>query len=180
MESRRARNFVPHGLAAAALAVGLFAAPVAKADPGAPAFVQQRFNLPCTPQCTLCHSDNNGQYGNIRPATKPGGGLGPGFILTLRDKCGFVPTDKTTWPTAFDQLQKFAFDTDGDGKTDYAELSDGEDPNDGTAGASLCGPTYGCVRVAPGTSVDGFALVASGAVLFFGIALVRRRRSAGR
>jgi hypothetical protein len=148
----------------------------AAADPAAPAFVQERFGLPCTPECTLCHATISGGFGNKRMVN------GKSFIDAI-EKCGFVPTDQSTWPTSFQACETnpmFITDTDGDGTPDMQELRAGTDPSDPTPDAQVCGggPSYGCVRVARGTSVDGFALMTSGAVLLAGIALMRRRRSA--
>jgi hypothetical protein len=145
----------------------------------APAFVQQRFGLSCAPDCTLCHARSPGGYGNIRTVTV--NGQMNSFIAAI-EACGFVPTDQNTWGPSFDNCEKnpaFQKDTDGDGVKDMEELRVGTDPSDPSPTASVCGsgPSYGCVRVARGTpSIDGVALVTSGAVLFAGIALTRRRR----
>lgn len=169
----------------------LLLAAAAHADPLAPGFIQQTFGLECTPDCTLCHATTVGGYGNYRNAVSATGqATGGAFILDLK-ACGFDPLKKDpTWaaavatceaptpPAGFPQGQKWPPDADNDGVPDMAELKAGTDPNNGASGARICAgvPTYGCVRVARGNSIDGLALFASTAVLFAGIALVRRKR----
>jgi hypothetical protein len=122
----------------------------------------------------LCHDRPTGGFGNYRDATTPSGAVvSGGLAITLTTKAGFAAFNPQGWPDAFTSLQNF--DTDQDGKNDSEELKAAEDPNDPTPGAQICGPVYGCVRVARGKPVDGVALVTSGAVLFAGIALLRRR-----
>jgi len=166
-------------LGAAVLLAALFMHRTAGADPLAPDKIRQKYNLSCTPQCTLCHGTNLGGYGNYRIITV-NGMQKAGFILTLRDKCGFVATDQSTWDPALSKCDSDpTIDTDGDGESDGNELRAGTDPNDPSPTALICGggPTFGCVRIARGTSVDGYALLASSAVLLAGIALARRRRA---
>jgi hypothetical protein len=151
----------------------------------APAFVRARYNLPCTPECTLCHGTNAGGFYNIRstvvngqPLPKDMNGVNVGFATSLK-ACGFEPTNQATWPTAFQTCENNpTLDLDQDGHQDMQEVRDGTDPNDPAPDALICGsgPEYGCVRVARGNTVDGCALVTSGAVLFAGIAFTRRRR----
>jgi hypothetical protein len=162
-------------VAAAAFVAGLLLPCSARADQAAPAFVQERFGLSCTPECTLCHSTSPGNYRLIRTVN------GKSFIDAIK-RCGFDPIKPDTWPTSFQACETnpmFITDTDGDGTPDMQELWEGTDPSDPTPGAAICGggPSYGCVRVARGTSVDGIALMTSSAVLLVGIALMRRRRS---
>jgi len=170
------RRYTSQAIAAAALVAVFFGAAPAHSDPGAPAFLQGKYGLACTPECTLCHATNLGNYGNYRLATLPNGQTSTteGFILSLKT-CGFIPTDRNTWDPALTQCEATHVDSDHDGTPDIEELKAGTDPNNASPGAPICGPTYGCVRVARGGSADGVALLVSGAVLFAGIALTRRR-----
>lgn len=174
--------FVPtlagHVVAGATLAAALLSAPEAKADPGLPAYLERTYALSCTPECTLCHKDNNGGANNARDAVRRNGTVGAGFIPTLLNIGQIVAIDPNTWPAAFGRVEQARYDTDQDGIPDIDELRNETDPMDGSEGASICGkgPTYGCVRVARGSSVDGVAALVSGAVLFAGIALLRRRK----
>lgn len=178
MKRRSFHSLIRTALGVVALVCGFVVTRSACADQAAPAFVQQRFGLSCAPDCTLCHARSPGSFGNIRTVTV--NGQTNAFIAAI-EACGFVPTDQNTWGPAFDACENnpsLAKDTDGDGVFDMKELRAGTDPSDPTPDAQICGsgPSYGCVRVARGTSVDGFALVTSGAVLLAGIALTRRRR----
>jgi hypothetical protein len=172
-------------LARGATAVGVFAAVVSVAEParayyGLPEHLKNTYNLPCTPECTFCHGTNLGGKGNERSATTPNGTTKSGFIATLRDVGHIVAVDQSTWVPAFNLVESMGTDTDLDGTPDIEELKEGTDPMDGSPEAAICAgggsPTYGCVRIARGTSVDGIALMTSGAVFFAGIALMRRRR----
>jgi hypothetical protein len=172
-------------LARGAIVAGVFTAATFVAVPaqayyGLPEHLKNTYNLSCTPECTFCHKSNLGGKGNERDATTPNGTAKTGFVATLRDIGRIVATNPSTWVPAFNLVESSRSDTDLDGTPDIEELKVGSDPMDASPAASICGggggPTYGCVRVARGTSVDGFALVASGAVLFAGIALTRRRR----
>lgn len=191
MERTRSTKRLVRLLSRAALfGAALLPAHAAHADPLAPGFIQQKFGLECVPDCTLCHQTTAGGYGNYRSAVSASGQkTGFLFIIDLK-ACGFDPLRKdATWdaaiatcegptpPAGFPQGQKWPPDADGDGVSDMDELKAGTDPNNGAPDAKICAnvPTYGCVRVARGNSIDGLALVVSGAVLFAGIALVRRK-----
>jgi hypothetical protein len=130
----------------------------------------------------FCHNSPYGGGGNYRDAITPSGQHVAGFIVALKTH-GFTPDGgpNPTWDAAFAAIEQQKIDTDQDGTPDIEELIDGRDPNDGSPNDQICGsdkgPTYGCVRIARGTSVDGYALLASSAVLLAGIALARRRRT---
>lgn len=178
MNRRSFDSLVRTALGVAIVSGGFLATRLASADAAAPAFVQQRFGLSCAPDCTLCHARSPGSFGNIRTVTV--NGQTNAFIAAI-EACGFVPTDQNTWGPSFDACETnpaLAKDTDGDGTFDMAELRAGTDPSDPTSGAQICGsgPSYGCVRIARGTPVDGLAALTSSAVLVAGIALMRRRR----
>lgn len=177
MRKKRATRLGSSALVAASFAATFFAATRAGADPKAPGYLQSKYGLSCAPDCTLCHDSDLGGYARFRVITVNGQQKG-GFGVTIKN-FGFVPTDQSTWDPAFAAAAAAQppSDTDGDGVPDIEELSKGEDPNDPTPGAQLCGkgPTYGCVRVARGGAVDGVALLVTSAVLFAGVALTRRR-----
>jgi hypothetical protein len=177
----RARNALCRAATAAAFGAVLFGVSPAQSAPNAPGYLQRKYSLPCTPQCTLCHGSTAGGFGNIRLATQPNGQTIPGvsFIADI-EACGFHPTDtEAQWDVAFAQCDAAnpKPDADHDGTPDIDELKAGTDPNDASATASICGggPTYGCVRVARGNSIDGVALFLSGAVFLAGVAFTRRR-----
>ena len=177
---RLGQKLTARAAAAGAVAAALFAAEPASADPFLPAYLQTKYNLPCTPECTFCHKTNAGGVNNARMATKPNGATGNGFIPTLLTVGSIVAIDQRTWDPAFAAVDAAHYDTDGDGVPDIDELRAATDPMDASPTASVCGgggPSYGCVRIARGASVDGLALATSGAVLFAGIALMRRRRA---
>ena len=176
---RLGQKLISRAAAAGAVAAVLFSAKPASAYYPLPPYLKRTFNLPCTPECTFCHQTAIGGQGNVRKATKPNGAQGDGFITTLKNIGGIVATNESTYDAAFAAVDNAKYDTDGDGTPDIDELKVGADPMDASPTASVCGgggPKYGCVRVARGTSVDGVALLTSGAVLFAGIALTRRRR----
>ena len=179
--SRLVRKLARVTTAAGVFTAAMFVVEPARAYYGLPEHLQSTYNLPCKPECTFCHGSNAGGKGNERKATTPTGATLPsGFITTLKDVGHIVAVDSTTWVPAFNLVESARTDTDQDQVPDIEELKVGSDPMDGAPTASVCsgggGPTYGCVRVARGTSVDGMALLTSGAVLLAGIALTRRRR----
>jgi hypothetical protein len=155
----------------------------ASARPWVPGELQKLLDMPCAPPCTLCHDVPQGGG----PADKPFGNA----IQTA----GFFPTasesadSDTALKNALSVLEGATIgadgglmaaapgakptDSDNDGVPDVTELRNGSDP-DGSG--SVCGPTYGCVRVSPGNHVDGVGVVASAATLLVGIGLLRRKR----
>ncbi len=169
--------------AAVAFALG---ASMARADPLLPAFVEKHWEMPCTPQCTICHRDNSGGFNTLRTTTAGDPGMGMNLKAQLPD--GLDPTDQGTWAPALDEAAQNKLDSDGDGTPDMLELTTGDpegkgvptDPDDPTPGAPLvCAegatPSYGCARVSPRGPVDGVAGFASAAALAIGISLLRRR-----
>jgi hypothetical protein len=152
----------------------LLVAGTSHADPSFPSAVESDWKVPCLPKCTLCHLTQLGGPGNIRTTTDGS----PGFGATLRDLYGLSVGNVSSIHSALAQAKAGNSDVDGDGKTDYDELSTGMDPNDPTPGATICtgdtGPVYGCVRVARPGPVDGAASTFAIATLI-GLATLRRR-----
>jgi len=173
------RTALRPAIVALVLAAAAFTTEPASARPDFPATVASHLHMPCVPQCTICHIDNQGGFGRFRLVTV--NGQSTGFGLQLKEKFGLMVTD-------FDVAHVLDEAAGGDGGTpldvsqdgipDVEELKMGKDPNDG---ADICGagsaPVYGCVRVARQGEVDGLASAASATVLVVGIGLMRRRRS---
>jgi hypothetical protein len=145
----------------------------AAARPWVPGELQHILDMPCVPPCTLCHDPPQGGG----PADKP-------FGLTIQG-AGFFPSAHDSADS--DNALKAALtmlegnpamnippqDSDEDGVPDVTELRNGTDPN--RAGVGICGPTYGCVRVAARGRIDDVGVAASFAVIALG-GLARRRR----
>jgi hypothetical protein len=97
-----------------------------------PSALEESLNMPCVPQCTVCHATELGGAGtSIQPfatSVKQAGALGANVDSLL---------------TALATLQAAGKDTDGDMNPDIDELAAGEDPNEAGA-ARICGPVYGC------------------------------------
>jgi len=159
------------------LAPLLLAARPASASDVFPEAVKQAVpTLPCVPQCTLCHQANPG----LPPANKP-------FATKLKaaTKDGITPKNVALLNAALQGLQMAgaASDADADGKGDYTELANGEDPNSKELGATLCvtAPFYGCgastiARTPSKKSMDPAAAGAGALSILIGLLLVRRRR----
>ena len=131
-----------------------------------PAELQSAANMPCTPQCTLCHKDMNGGIGTV---TKP-------FGTNMIDVGHLGRANPSTVKPAVDKLKAAGTDSDGDGVPDIQELSQGDDPNVKGAGSLCGGPTYGCgARVEPAGRLDGWAAVAALATAAALVSRLRRR-----
>jgi hypothetical protein len=178
------------------LSLGLsLASSAALASPAFPDVTRDYLDLGCTPQCTICHTDNFGGYGT---ATRP-------FGETLLD-LDVVGTDDDSLRQALEELaaaegnpqnggqgaagapasgsaDDTGTDSDKDGVDDIAELVLLRDPSIPGVG-DMCKPNvlYGCgARVEPRSNLGLPGVLAVGVVALFG-ALLRRRwvRSASR
>lgn len=120
-------------LAASALLVVLRAS----ASPNYPDALQQELKMPCTPVCTICHTDSLGGYGTV---TQP-------FGIDMR-KNGLFAHDLTSLDYAITSMDRSerdppANDADHDGIIDTDELRHGTNPNGDTE--PVCSDLhYGC------------------------------------
>jgi hypothetical protein len=123
--------------------------------------------MPCPPQCSLCHVDNTGGPGKLNA-----------FGTSMKSTGGLFMT--TVDPVlALQALATANTDTDGDGVSDAQEVREGRDPSV-SGERTLCGgPQYGCgarvAKPAPSGLAGGLGLLTA---LVLG-GLVRRRRSRG-
>lgn len=83
-----------------------------------PDTVKDEWQLPSTPECTLCHQTQVGGFGT---ATKP-------FARALMKK-GATAANTNALRSALRALHSADSDVDGDGVPDYDELQMGSDPN---------------------------------------------------
>lgn len=138
----------------------LMLASAAMASAVYPAAVEINAGMPCTPQCTLCHSTNAGGAGTVVSS----------FGNSMKDRglLGGGQTDLLI--AALDQMGVDGVDSDNDGIIDVDELANGDNPNGGVAFCSVLTPTYGC------DTGSGLGVGASAAIL--SIAAIRRRKAA--
>lgn len=135
-----------------------------QASPTFPAYLQEKLNMPCAPQCVLCHQTAAGGRGT---ATKPFG-----FAVISN---GAVATDTASLGQAVDLVEAAHTDSDGDGMFDIPELREGRDPDVKGAGL-LCGPEYGCSCGTPRSSTDSLAALLAAGVAASLVWNARRRR----
>jgi len=153
--------------------LALVAAP-ALATPDFPETLQERLDMPCVPQCVLCHETPSGGLGTARkPFVDDVLMFGGGILL---------PNEPQTLRDSITNMERAGQgDADHDGVLDIVELRDGSDPNVPGEG-NLCGPKYGCgARIAPHNTPDSFGALGAGLVAaVLALAMRRaRRRSAG-
>jgi hypothetical protein len=85
-----------------------------------PDLIKNKFGLARAPDCTLCHSDDNGGNGTIVKW----------FGLTMQD-LGVQGKRPDLLDAALDRDRDDEIDSDADGIPDVEELQSGTDPNDG-------------------------------------------------
>lgn len=167
--SVRGAALVRRGLALAALASVLLAAPLANARPEYTGYIFDAIpEMVCVPQCIICHSDN---LGGASTWTAERFGLNNG---------GRISGEKGARGSALATILKASDSTMPlDMVSDFARLKDGLNPNTGAEDTtSICAPAFGCgARIAPALPVDSHA---AGAALLSGLVMVglllRRRR----
>src|SRR5436190_294081 len=118
--SRAARKVDTKIVLRGTLAALFFAANGAYADPKVPAYIQNKYGLPCAPDCTLCHANDRGGFANYRTITVNGVQKG-GFGVTMKN-FGLNPLDPSTWDSSFAAAEQGKSDTDADGTPDVEEL----------------------------------------------------------
>jgi hypothetical protein len=155
-------------VAALAIALLIFGARRAQAEPDFPAGIQNAAGIPCAPPCTLCHTETPG---SALTATRA-------FARSLLATGKLVGGQPQSLRDAVQVLRDKHVDSDGDGVPDTDELAAGSDPSDAGRSAGICGPVYGCgarLARAPAPAFGGAGLlaVALGVLL---LARVRRAR----
>lgn len=146
------------------LSAGVLFSSRAAASPTYPGELQALLDMPCVPQCTLCHRDNNGGRGTV---------VTP-FGQAMR-QAGLVYKRPDLIQPALDKLQQEGVDSDGDGVGDVDELRQGRNPNQPGEGV-LC-VKYGCgASVAPDANAGIENVAAVALALCFAIFMAGRTR----
>jgi hypothetical protein len=140
-------------------ALGSVVPGAALASPEYPGVVQEHLDMPCAPECTLCHKTSLGGVGT----------LNAGFGKTAFDQ-GLDQKSSDLLRRTLDLIEAMGSDPladgDADAVNDVVELRQGRSPNEKGAGV-LCA-SYGCgARVAPAPPRSGAAalIVAAGVVV---------------
>jgi hypothetical protein len=138
-------RYLAASCAAAAL---LFYGTEGRAHSTFPTLIASDLDMPCTPACTICHTDTVGGFGTVTaPFGKAMRGVGLNF------------TEPSLLP-ALQKLEAAGTDSDGDGVGDIVELRAGQDPN---GAVDLCSQAalaarYGCgAHIAPSPGQDSGA-----------------------
>jgi hypothetical protein len=103
------------------LVVTLFAQPgLAIASPTYPGAIASALDVPCEPQCTLCHTRASGGFGTVNMP----------FGRTARMTEGLECCSPATLGETLEALRVAGTDSDGDGTPDIEEIAALTDPND--------------------------------------------------
>lgn len=148
-----------------AMAVGAVARRT-EASPAFPDEIARVLDMPCVPECVLCHTTNLGGYGT---ALTP---FAAAMVSTppVGEKLQAMQTE--TVALALGDLDTLKVDSDTDGISDTDELKQGTNPNGDSV--RLCSDIgYGCARVAP----QGNPYPLASAALLFAFAWRARRRT---
>ena len=121
------------------LLLSVLAGCTAWATPTYPGIIATEMGVDFVPQqCSLCHANGKTEKGTV---TTP-------FGLSMRSR-GLVLENPASLRAALARLETDLVDSDGDGRTDIAELKAKDDPNVGKD--ALKPPRYGCgASVVPG------------------------------
>ena len=115
-----------------------------------PQQLADELNMPCVPQCTICHRDNLGGFSTV---------VEPFGIAMQKVGLTFFPP---TLEPAVKQLEASGVDSDGDGVPDIVELSAGQDPNGNVDLCAIKSPQYGCgAHIATPPSADHSGAIAA-------------------
>ncbi len=115
-----------------------------------PQQLADELNMPCVPQCTICHRDNLGGFSTV---------VEPFGIAMQKEGLTFFPP---TLEPAVKKLETDMVDSDGDGVSDILELSAGQDPNGSIDLCAIKSPQYGCgAHIAQPPSPDHSGAIAA-------------------
>jgi len=127
------------------LVLGLcLAASTAVASPSYPMAIASELDLPCTPECTLCHTRSTGGFATVNTP----------FGLTVRMQHGLTCCDPQLLANVLDEIHEAETDSDDDGASDVAELQALTSPNtseDVDLACAAADDTSGCAVTKPGT-----------------------------
>jgi len=145
-----------------------FAPRLARASSDYPDLIRTKLGLARVPDCTLCHSDDNGGNGTIVTW----------FGLSMQD-FGVQGKRDDLLDAALDRVRDEEWDSDADGIPDVEELQSGSDPNDGpgrTGGPPR--PDRGCATTVGETHRSTIALPGLLLVAVFALKRLRWFRTA--